>query len=134
MVANSKSRAGRRYMTRFAPSMIAYVIAIIAASYLTSRELVEGWLLYAVAVAPALGILGVIWAMGMYLVEETDEYIRMKLVRAMMVATAVTLSVATVWGFLEQFSEAPHVPAYYAFVLWCAAMGLAQLWAKVTGQ
>jgi hypothetical protein len=134
MVANSKSPAGRRYMARFAPSMIAYVIAIMAASYLTSRELVDGWMLYAVAVAPALGILGAIWAMGMYVVEETDEYVRMKLVRAMMAATAVTLSAATVWGFLEQFSDVAHIPAYYAFILWCASMGLAQLWFKVTGQ
>jgi undecaprenyl pyrophosphate phosphatase UppP len=94
--------------------------------------MVSGWTLYAVAVAPALFILGVIWAMGMYLVEETDEYIRMRLVRAMMVATGITLAIASVWGFLEQLADLVHVPAYYGFVIWCGAMGLAQLWFKVT--
>lgn len=134
MVANTKSKAGRRYMARFIPSMVAYVVAVMAASYLTSRELVDGWMLYAVAVAPGLAALGVIWAMAMYLVEETDEYVRMQLVRAMMVATGITLSAATVWGFLEEFSDVAHVPAYYGFIIWCASMGLAQGWFKVTGR
>ena len=129
---NSASPAGRRSMARFIPSMIGYTAALFAAVWLINRDMVSGWTLYAVAVAPALFILGVIWAMGMYLVEETDEYIRMRLVRAMMVATGVTLAIASVWGFLEQLADLAHVPAYYGFVIWCGAMGLAQLWFKVT--
>ena len=129
---NSASPAGRRYMARFIPAMIGYVAAISAAVYLIDRGMVSGWSLYAAAIAPGLFILGVIWAMGMYLVEETDEYIRMRLIRAMMVATGVTLAIASVWGFLEAFADVEHVPAYYGFVIWCASMGLAQLWFKVT--
>lgn len=129
---NSASPAGRRYMARFIPSIVGYVAAISAAVYLIDRDMVSGWQLYAAAVAPALFILGVIWAMGMYLVEETDEYIRMRLIRAMMVATGVTLAIASVWGFLEAFADVEHVPAYYGFVIWCASMGLAQLWFRVT--
>ena len=128
----SVSLAGRRYMARFVPSMIGYVVALMAAVWLIDRDLVSGWSLYAAAVAPGLFILGVIWAMGMYLVEETDEYIRMRLVRAMMVATGITLAIASVWGFLEAFADVVHVPAYYGFVIWCGSMGLAQLWFKVT--
>ena len=131
---NSASIAGRRYMARFVPSMIGYVVAIMAAVWLIDRDMVAGWTLYAVAIAPAVFILGVIWAMGMYLVEETDEYIRMRLVRAMMVATGITLAIASVWGFLEQFADVAHVPAYYGFVIWCGSMGLAQLGFKVAGR
>lgn len=128
------SVAGRRYMGRFVPSMIGYVVALMAAVFLIERNMVVGWSLYAAALAPALFILGVIWAMGMYLAEETDEYIRMRLVRAMMVATGVTLAIASVWGFLEQFTDVSHVPAYYGFVIWCGSMGLAQLWFRLIGR
>jgi hypothetical protein len=36
----------------------------------------------------------------------------------MLIATGFLLSVATAWGFAEDFDVLPHVPAFYAVVVW----------------
>ncbi|MGI8931984.1 MAG: hypothetical protein ACR2FK_06375, partial [Sphingomicrobium sp.] len=72
-------------------------------------------------------VLGVFWAVGRLLVEETDEYLRMLLVRQTLVATAFALSIATVWGFLEKAELVPHVDAFYIPVLWFAGLGVGSL-------
>ena len=38
----------------------------------------------------------------------------------------VTLSAATVWGFLENADLIPHMPAFMWFPVFCGSMGLAQ--------
>ena len=63
-------------------------------------------------------------AMGRYLVEEQDEYVRMLTVRQTLWATGFALSVATVWGFLESFNLVGHIDAYYVAVLWFGGLGL----------
>ena len=64
------------------------------------------------------------WAIGRLLVEEQDEYIRMLLVRQTLVATGFTLSLVTIWGFLENFRLVPHVDAFYVAVLWFVGLGV----------
>ncbi len=79
---------------------------------------------YAIAALPALPIVGVIAAIGRYMIEEADEYLRMLRVRQALVATGITLGLATVWGFVEDAGLAPHVPAYHVAVLWFAGFGV----------
>jgi hypothetical protein len=61
---------------------------------------------------------------GRYLVEESDEYLRDQFVRQALIATGFALSIATAWGFLENFGLVPHVYAYYAAILWFAGLGI----------
>jgi hypothetical protein len=37
------------------------------------------------------------------------------------------LAVTCVWGFLETFELVPHVPMYWAFITWCAGLGIGTL-------
>ena len=67
---------------------------------------------------------GIFAAIGRYLVEEQDEYVRMLMVRQTLWASGFALSVATVWGFLENFDLVGHVDAYYIAVLWFGGLGL----------
>ena len=120
------SPATRRYLKRFMPTMLAYLAALFGANYVIESQHPTGVLLVALAVLPALPIIGVIAVIGLYLVEETDEYVRQSAVSSMLAGLAVMLSAATVWGFLEEADVVPHLPAYWAFVVWCAAWGLAQ--------
>ncbi|HUD28881.1 MAG TPA: hypothetical protein VMQ93_08420 [Novosphingobium sp.] len=117
------SPATRRYNRRGMAWSFAYVlllgVAVIGAKSLHA----QGPLLWLLAVLPALPILYLIWAMARYLVEEQDEYLRMKVVNAALSATGLLLAVATVWGFLETFALVPHVPGWAAVPVW--AIGLA---------
>jgi hypothetical protein len=129
------SPAGRRYMVRFTLAMIGYAVVLFGVTFwVRGAAAPTGALLYAAAAAPAVPLLGLIWAMGRYLVEETDEYLRARLVEAILWATGVTLAATTVWGFLESYARAPHAPAYGVFILFCGVLGLVQCARRLAGR
>lgn len=126
--------ASKRYTVRVLVLMAIYVAALFGAVAYFNGDPSDGWLRYLIALAPAVPAVGVFWAVGMYLKEEDDEYLRYQLVRTSLVATAITLGLATAWGFLEQFETVPHVPAYYAFMVYWASVGLTQGLTKALGK
>lgn len=116
--------AQRRYNLRVVGFSVGYVLLLLVAAWLFNHRPPTGPLAYAVAVLPALALLGVVWAMGRYLSEESDEYVRMLETRKSLVATGFMLAVTTVWGFLQAFDLAPRVDLYWAAVLWFGGLGL----------
>ncbi len=123
--ASSCSNAAQRaYQRRAIPLLIAYVACLTVAIWLHDTIAPAGLLAVALAILPALPLIGMIWAMGRLLVEEQDEYLRSLHVRQFMIATGFMLAVTCVWGFLETFGLAPHIPLYWAFIIWCAGLGI----------
>ena len=116
----------RRYLLRFGISMSASVVLLIGAMMLHRHGLTQGPLGYLIALAPAAAILGTIASMGFYLAEETDEFHREVLIQSLLWGMAVTLGVASAWGFLETFGKAPHAPAWAVVPIFAVAMGLSQ--------
>jgi hypothetical protein len=126
-VGNCNNPAQHAYTRRAVPLMGAYVAALFVAIGLHDRMAPTGPLAVALAILPALPLIGMIWAMGRLLVEEQDEYLRSLHVRQFMIATGFMLVVTCVWGFLETFDLVPHVPMYWAFIIWCAGLGIGTL-------
>ena len=116
----------RRYLLRFGVSMSAYTILLVTAVSLGRQGLAEGPWGYLIALAPSVGVLGGIASVGLYLAEETDEFARTTLIQSLLWGAAGTLSVATVWGFLENFDKAPHAPTWAAVPVFAVFMGVAQ--------
>lgn len=124
MPAAPAKAAYRRYLWRFIPLMLAYVVLVLGVSWaFDSGQAPEGWLAYAIAVLPALPILGVIVIMGLYLVEETDEFMRMRHAMAMLAGLGLILSVTVVWGFLEIYMHVSHLNPFWVFPGFCMAWG-----------
>ena len=119
-----KSAAERRYLVRLAIAMTAYVITLGIALHFVGKGHVTGPLAYVLGVLPGLSVAGVFWAIGRLLIEEQDEYLRMLLVRQTLVATGFTLTIVTVWGFLENLDLVAHVDAFYVAILWFAGLGV----------
>jgi len=116
--------AQRNYFRRFIPLMVAYVVILLGAVWL-KRDFQPGpAITIFLALLSALPLLGVVWTFARVLVEEKDEYQRSLLVRQIIVATGFMLSATSVWGFLEDFGQAPHLPLYWAFILWCGGLGV----------
>jgi hypothetical protein len=114
----------RRYVWRIAVATASYLLFLfVAVRYVGSAE-VTGPIAIVLAMLPALAVLGMFWAVARLLVEQTDEYLRSQLVGQILVATALTLSVTTVYGFLENFRLVPHVDAFYIAVLWFVGLGV----------
>ena len=118
-----KSLAIRRYNRRVIVLMLIYAAILMAVVYSFNHHLLSGPPAYVAAILPALPVIGVFGAIGRYLVEETDEYVRMLTIRQTLYASGFALSIATAWGFLEAFDMVGHIESFYIAVLWFAGLG-----------
>lgn len=128
----ARTPALRRYNWRVVWLSLAYAAFLIAAVYGFKHQLVPEAFKYLVAILPALPIIGIFAAIGRYLVEEEDEYVRMLMVRQTLWASAFMLTLATVWGFLETFDLVGHVDGYWVAVSWFFGLGVGGLFNKLT--
>ncbi len=127
-----RTPAWKRYNWRVVWLSLAYAALLFAAVYAFNHHLLSGGVAYVVAALPALPIIGIFFAIGRYLVEERDEYVRMLMVRQTLWASGFALSAATVWGFLENFGLVGHIDAYYIAVAWFLGLGLGGIINKLT--
>jgi len=126
------SAARKRYTWRLAVSMAAFLITFAFAEYLIDHRHVVGAGAVALALLPGLSVSAVFWALGRLLVEETDEYRRMLLVRELLFATGITMTVVTVWGFLAEYHIVPPGHAVYPIWLFFFAQGIGGIVNKLT--
>ena len=132
-MARYKSPAIRRYTIRIALLMSFYLIALLGASYAFRADLVSGPAAYALAILPALPIIGVFWAVMRLLVEEPDEFMRLLLVRQTLIATGFCLTVMTIWEFLQNFDLVPPGNGGFgAAFFWFMGLGVGALYNKLT--
>ena len=118
-----QSPAVRRYVWRVTAAMASYVVVLVAVDLIVRHAAPTGPSLYLLALLPALPVLGVFAALGRYLLEESDEYQRVCMVRQIIYATGLTLAITTVWGFLSSFADI--APARHVAVIWFACFGAA---------
>jgi hypothetical protein len=100
---------------------LAYAVVLVAVIFVRVAHPLHGVLAYALAVLPAVPVLGMAWAMALYLREEEDEFERAVCIQNALWATGVTLSIATVWGFAEMLADAPHLGGWLWFPVWALA-------------
>ena len=126
------STAWKRHSRRILWLSLVYA-AILPAALLTFKYgHLHGAVAYLVAVSAAIPILGIFAAIGRYLVEEQDEYVRMLMVRQTLWASGFVLSLATVWGFLENFGLVRHIDAYFIGVFWLFGLGIGAIMNRLT--
>jgi hypothetical protein len=133
MSVTIKNPANRRYTIRLFVLMTAYVLFLILAKWMFKRGLAEGSLAYVLALLPALPIIGVFWAVMRLLVEQTDEYLRMLMVRQCLFATGFALFVTTIREWLQNFDLiAAGDHGFGAAFFWFAGLGLGALYNRIT--
>ena len=128
----SLSPAMKRYNFRVIWLSLLYAAFLLPAVYGFKHHLIPHMIAYLVAILPALPIIGIFAAMGRYLVEENDEYVRMLLVRQTLWAMGFTLSCATIWGFLDNFGLVGHVDGYWIVAVWFVGQGIGNVANKLT--
>ena len=102
-----RSAAVRRYSQRILMLVVLYLVSLFAAVSLFRAGAVSGAAAWALAIAPALPIIGVFWAVMRFMIEEQDEFIRLLIARQCLVATGFCLTIMTVWEFLQNFDLVP---------------------------
>lgn len=133
MPAKITNPAVRRYTIRLFVLMTAYVLFLILAKWMFKRGMAEGSFAYVLALLPALPIIGVFWAVMRLLVEQTDEYLRMLMVRQCLFATGFALFVTTIREWLQNFDLiAAGDGGFGAAFFWFAGLGLGALYNRLT--
>ncbi|HEX3676542.1 MAG TPA: hypothetical protein VHU79_04010 [Sphingomicrobium sp.] len=122
----------KRYNRRVIGLSLLYAAFLLIAVYGFKHQLLRGLVAYVAAILPALPIIGIFGAMGRYLVEEHDEYVRMLMVRQSLWASGFALSLATIWGFLESFDLVGHIDAYNIAIVWFVGLGVGSIMNKLT--
>ncbi len=118
--------AYRRYQKRVVVASLGYAVALVGAVWLFKHAPPSGVLGYGLAALPALPIIGIFAALGLYLREETDEYQRFLITRQIVIGTGLALAICSVWGFIENFMPVHHFEAYWVAVVWFAMFGAAR--------
>lgn len=127
------SSAARRYTVRLAVLMSLYLVLFFAATWLFRHDRPSGVIAVVLALAPAVPIIGVFWAVMRFIVEETDEFQRLLLVRQCLFASGFSLTIVTVWEFLQNFELVPPSNGGFGvFFFWAMGLGLGALFNKVT--
>jgi len=125
--AGPKPFVRRRFQFAVLALLAANLVLLLAAGPILKITGLPQPLKYLAAAAPAAPMVGVIVALGLYLTAETDEFRRMQLVQAMLWGIGLTLTVTTVWGFVETLPGTPHMPLTWVFPIFCVGMASAQL-------
>lgn len=132
-MAMYKSPATRRYLIRMVVLMSIYMVLIFTAGWTFRHTGIAGIPAYALAITPALPIIGVFWAVMRLLIEEPDEFIRMLQVRQCLFATGFCLTVMTIWEFLQNYHLVPQGNGGFgAAFFWFVGLGFGALYNKVT--
>lgn len=118
--------AMRHYVGRLAACLLAYLALQVAAGVAEESFGLTGPALAGLSLLPALPVLGCVAVIARYLVEEEDEYLRLRAAQASLIGTGLLLVAAILWGFLQQAGLAGAVRPGWAFPVWAAGMGLGQ--------
>ncbi len=119
------SPAMGRYNRRMMTASAVYVVGLFGAIWIHDNLDLPTAAAFLVALAPSIGVLMMVAAMGRLIVEETDEYLRHRYVRASLFGLGTLLTLATIWGFFEQFDLVPHAPSWMAVPVFALGLGIA---------
>jgi hypothetical protein len=123
---NQRRPAARRLVMRIASAIVLFLLISVAATGTYRAVHPTGVAAMLAALAPSVPLLFAIRAMMLFPKEETDEFLRSRMLEGWSLATGLTLAVCTVWGFLDQFEVVPHLPLWVALYIWACCLVPAQ--------
>jgi hypothetical protein len=126
--ATSAKKSYERSVMQF---MGCYVVVLFCSSWFVKHDGAEHFYLYFWSVIPAIPIIAVIWRMGKYLREETDEYQRWLTTQSILVGTGALMATIVVNDFIRLFAKTPGLPPLWLFCIFCAGMGFTQAYQKI---
>ena len=124
MLCSTNNPAVKRYMARFVVAMLAYALFLVLSVLVFVHYRPTGVIAWTLAVLPAVGIIWQMVIFGLYLGEEKDEFMRNLQIQAMLWGIGSTLTVTTVWGFLEGFVHIHHMDPILVYPIFCILSGL----------
>lgn len=114
----------KNYTKRLILFMLAYMFVLFGGLTYARQGDPSQIALILLAIMTALPICGVFWTIYRLLVECDDEYQRFLFIKQTLLATGATLSIATIWQFLNVYDVVATGPQWIG-VIWFAMLGIA---------
>jgi len=115
----------KRYSIRLAIFMSLYIATLVGGmSWMNSDNPPGEPVAALLAILTALPILGIFWTIFRLLIEMDDEYQRLLMTKQIVVGTAMTLAIATIWQFLNAYDVLAQGPQWVG-AIWLAMFGIA---------
>lgn len=115
----------KRYSIRLAIFMSLYIAILVGGmSWMNSGNPPGEPVAALLAILTALPILGIFWTIFRLLIEMDDEYQRLLMTKQIVVGTAMTLAIATIWQFLNAYDVLAQGPQWVG-AIWLAMFGIA---------
>jgi hypothetical protein len=128
------SVAARRYRRTVVLEMIAFLVITWAVSHFVKVHNLSGIELYVLAALPSIPVLGVLFAMGIYLQEEEDEYERYITVHSLLWGAAAMVALSAFLSILRGFAGRDPAPPFTEFICFWLVMGAAKAWYDFQGR
>lgn len=125
---NAVSMAVANYTLGMMAAAAAYLLGLGIAITLHRNYELTPYVRLTLALLPALPIFGMIAVMARYLRDESDEYLRHRMIMASLGGLAAVLGIGSFWGFLETFELVPHARGWWSVPIWALGVGLTRLW------
>jgi hypothetical protein len=122
------SPAMKLYNQRMLAASAVYVVGLFGAIWAHDALNLPQVMAFTAALAPSLGVVMMVVAMARLIAEESDEYLRQRHIRAALYGLGGLLTIATIWGFFEQFDLVPHAPGWLAVPVFAIGLGVAHVW------
>ncbi|MEE2691189.1 MAG: hypothetical protein VX640_06595 [Pseudomonadota bacterium] len=106
--------AGKRYSVSVIVWMTVYAGLIVAMSWAQENDVISAPWIYVAAVSPALPIGAVILAMMRFLAD-SDEFVRLLIMKRYLAAMGLTLFACAFFGFLDQYTAVFRPPLWIVF-------------------
>lgn len=123
--SNTRAPYMRRYQMRILLFITSYVLILTSSlTFARSGAVHSQATLIGLALMTAFPIIGMFWAIFRLLVEIDDEYQRLLFAKQTLLATGITLTIVTVWQFLNVYDVVATGPEWIG-VIWLAMLGIA---------
>ena len=108
----STKQATSRYFWVFVPAMLIFLASSLGLKWLETNSSVSAPVFIGLAIVPIVALLSMFWLHWRH-IQEIDEYLRLVQIKALLFGAAIAMSVATGWGYLENYADVPAMPMFW---------------------
>ena len=120
------SPAIKRYTLGILVTMSGFVLAVLGTAAFVHHHPPHGLMVYLLAAIPSLCIFAMLGVVIIYLRDEKDEYLRLLVVRSLLVATFALLALSAYTDLLRCVGKFPALPPFTGFIAFFVIFGFAQ--------
>ena len=134
LICKDTTKAIKRYQRRVLIVTGVYLVMVLGGAELVKHVQLGQAMLYTVAVVIACPMVALLAVIGLYLQEETDEFLRLQMMRSLLVGTAALMALLVVSDFVRMMANGPELRPLVGFVLFFVAFGIAQAVQKLANR